>query len=616
MVAVAFVLVLLALIVLLLPFLFDLNRYRDHYVPILEQILHRTVEVQDVRLTLYPTLGVQLREVVIADDPVFSSRPFLIVPSVQVAVQWKPLLQWRVQVERVVVEHAIVQVIRSAKGDFNISTIGNVPTSGRIAIESADTPDSVSPLLGVLAVKQFSFSGGTLQFEDRTHQPSKAYQIDNLTLNTESVAIGETALMRLKGMLMPYQMPLDITGRFGPLQPNLDIPDFNVEGLVGKVAVTAKGKIIDGQLTGDIQIPKVSTDDLPIQLGLNAPVGLSQLQAHLVASIFPKGQQARSNEIMVDPLRLNLHLGQSTIHLSGKGTPTRFSLVGESPTLFSQDLPIPLPVQQPFAFEQLEFSAEVIEGDTVNLQSFKAKAFDGTLTAQGVLNRLSPPLTFSTQGAFKNFSAEALVKVLRSSSLSIAAVGEVEWNVKGVVPLSTMPEYAGPTHVILRNGEIIGIDVVKAIEDALQMSGVLGESTGTTKFSMIDAKTEFEKDGLAIRDLTAKAPNFSLRSAGKIGLDQSMFLQGTVSVPPAFSENIFRRFPMAKVVKQEGQLVLPFVVGGTIQDPVLRLDTQILGKQVQKKVEERLEKVLQGDDQELQKLLDEGKDFLKHFFRK
>jgi hypothetical protein len=73
---------------------------------------------------------------------------------------------------------------------------------------------------------------------------------------------------------------------------------------------------------------------------------------------------------------------------------------------------------------------------------------------------------------------------------------------------------------------------------------------------------------------------------------------------------------MAKVVKQEGQLVLPFVVRGTVQNPVLRLDTQSLGNQVQKKIEERLEKALQGDDQELQKLLDEGKDLLKHFFRK
>jgi hypothetical protein len=192
----------------------------------------------------------------------------------------------------------------------------------------------------------------------------------------------------------------------------------------------------------------------------------------------------------------------------------------------------------------------------------------------------------------------------------------VEWSVKGVVPLSTRPEYAGPIHATLRNGEIIGIDLVKAIEDALQMSGVLGESIGTTKFSMIEAKTELKKDGLAIRDLKANAPNFSLRSAGEIGLDQSMSLQGTVSLPPALAKNIFRRFPMAKVVQQEGQLVLPFVVGGRMQDPVLRLDTQILGKQVQKKVEQRLEKVLQGDDQELQKLLNEGKDLLKQFFRK
>jgi hypothetical protein len=125
-----------------------------------------------------------------------------------------------------------------------------------------------------------------------------------------------------------------------------------------------------------------------------------------------------------------------------------------------------------------------------------------------------------------------------------------------------------------------------------------------------------QKDGLAIRELTAYAPNFSLRSAGKLGLDQSVNLKGTLGVPPAIADKIIRQFPMAKVVKKQGQLVLPFVVRGTVQNPVLGLDTLSLGNQVQKKVEERLEKALQGDDQELQKLLDEGKDLLKHLFRK
>jgi hypothetical protein len=334
-----------------------------------------------------------------------------------------------------------------------------------------------------------------------------------------------------------------------------------------------------------------------------------------VVPLFFKEPQALSKEATIDPFRLNLHFGHSTIHLSGKGTPTRVSLIGDSPTLFSDDLPVPLPVQQPFSIEQIQFEAEIQE-DKLNLHSFKANVFDGRLLATGTLDRTRPPFTFSSQGTFKDFSVEPLVKVIRPSSLSITGIGELEWKVNGVVSSSKNPVFYGPAHLTFRNGEVIGFDLVKAIEDALQMSGVLGNSTGTTQFSLIDAKTELEKGGLAIRELKAYAPNFSLRSAGKLGLDQSVNLKGTLGVPPAIAEKIIRRFPMAKVVKQKGQLVLPFVVRGTVQDPVLRLDTQSLGNQVQKKVEERLEKALQGDDQELQKLLNEGKDLLDQFFRK
>jgi uncharacterized protein involved in outer membrane biogenesis len=242
--------------------------------------------------------------------------------------------------------------------------------------------------------------------------------------------------------------------------------------------------------------------------------------------------------------------------------------------------------------------------------------FDGTLLATGTLDRTRPPFTFSTQGTFNDFSVEPLAKVIGPSSHSITGVGVLNWKVTGVVSSSKILEIDGPTSLTLRNGEVIGFDLVRAIEEALQMSGVLGESTGTTQFSLIEAKTELERGDLAIRELTAYAQNFSLRSAGKLGLDQSVNLKGTLGVPPTIADKIIRRFPMAKVVKQKGQLVLPFVVRGTVQDPVLRLDTQSLGNQVQKKVEDRLEKALQGDDQELQKLLDEGKDLLKHLFRK
>ena len=412
-------------------------------------------------------------------------------------------------------------------------------------------------------------------------------------------------------MVLPYQMPFDVKGRFGPLKANLDIPEMDIDGQVGNVAVTAQGKLLEGQLTVDIQIPKASTADVPIELGLRQPVGLTNLQAHLVAPLFRKQSQPLPAEVTIDPFRVILHFGNSAIHVSGKGTPSRFSLTGDSSSLSSQDLPITLPVHQPFSLEQLQFEAE-IQGAQFTLQSFEAKAFDGALMSKGILDGSS----FSLEGTFKDFLVEPLVKAVRPSSLSITGVGELEWKVSGVASPSKMPELQGPVHVTIRNGAIIGFDFLKTIEEALQMSGALGKSTGATQFALIDAKTVLEKDGLNIREIIVNAPDFSVRSAGTLGLDHSVNLKGTLAVPPSIAGKITQRFPLAQVVRQEGQLVLPFVVKGTVQNPVFRLDTKSLGNQVKKKFEKRLEKVLKGDKQELQKLLNEGKDLLKHLFRR
>ena len=70
----------------------------------------------------------------------------------------------------------------------------------------------------------------------------------------------------------------------------------------------------------------------------------------------------------------------------------------------------------------------------------------------------------------------------------------MKWKVSGVVQDSTKPEVDGPAHLTIRNGEIIGFDLVEVVENSLKLSGVLGKSTGTTQFSRIDAKTEFQKE--------------------------------------------------------------------------------------------------------------------------
>jgi AsmA protein len=50
------VVVLLVGAILALPFLIDLNKYQDQYKPLIEDALNRKVQVQDIRLTLWPRI--------------------------------------------------------------------------------------------------------------------------------------------------------------------------------------------------------------------------------------------------------------------------------------------------------------------------------------------------------------------------------------------------------------------------------------------------------------------------------------------------------------------------------------------------------------------------------
>jgi len=613
MVGLAIVIGLVIVVILFLPVLLDLNRYRDRYLPVLEQALHRPVDVQNVRLTLFPKLGVRVQGLTIADDPAFSPMAFVTIPSAEVEIQWLPLLHRHIQVEHVRLHDPTVHVIRTQDGVLNMATIGKDPALQPPAAAAANPANALKPLFGVFAVERFSMTGGNLQYEDRSQEPSRSYHLERLEFVTNSVQFGQTASLHMKGMVMPYQLPLEMNGRFGPLQPSFDLPMIDIVGRIGKVEGTAQGKVLDGRLELDVQIPNVSTDDMPMNVALAKPMVFSHIQAYLRASLIPKEPSAPSGAVRIGPLTFDLQLGGSTIHLSGQGTPGRLNLSGEAPILSSQDFPLTLSVQHPFPLEQIRFET-VIQGARVDLVSLNAQAFKGNLEAHGIWDGTLPVPMLSLQGNFTNFAVEPMMQAVRSSSLSLTGMGELHWSVAGAWLPSRHPNLNGPVRLRIRDGQLVGFDVVQAIEDALQLPGLMEESTGATKFSLIDTKAELEDRGLRIRQLTLEAPDFSLTGVGSLGFDRSLKLQGNLAISPAIGDRIIQRFPMAKVARHQGQLVLPFTVNGTVQDPVLQLDTQSFGDQVRTNVERRIEKVLQGDEQELQQLLQDGADVLKQLF--
>ncbi|MDC4225970.1 MAG: AsmA family protein [Candidatus Manganitrophus sp.] len=127
----------LVLILLLAPFLVDLSFVKSRYLPQVEAALGRSVDVESIRLSLWP-LGVQLKNVVVRDDPQFSPEDFFRSDSVVVSFRFLPLLQKRVEVEELLIQRPALQLIQDASGKWNTSTLGK--SGGKKTSAGGDNP--------------------------------------------------------------------------------------------------------------------------------------------------------------------------------------------------------------------------------------------------------------------------------------------------------------------------------------------------------------------------------------------------------------------------------------------------------------------------------------------
>ena len=211
--------VLLVGVILALPFLIDLNQYQDRYKPLIEEALNRKVQLQDIRLTIWPRLGARIGGVTILDDPAFSTGPFASLTSLDVGVKLLPLLSRQVEVEEISLRDPVITVITNKDGVMNVSTIGAKTVSPSTAETGTAPPPVGNPLqiLALFAVDRVSIEGGKLTYRDLSTAPATEYQAQNLELLLQSVRLGQTPSIHLKATVLPYNLPVTLDGGFGPL---------------------------------------------------------------------------------------------------------------------------------------------------------------------------------------------------------------------------------------------------------------------------------------------------------------------------------------------------------------------------------------------------------------
>ena len=245
LIAVSGVVTLIILILLVLPFFVDAEKYKPLLENKVKEMTGRSFTVGgDVNLSFFPFVGVSFSDLHLGNPPGFEATDFISIKSFEVRVKLLPLLSRDVQVKRFVMKEPQIVLIKSKQGRGNWEF--TTENTGKSPPETAQKPTSEKPLEGLpirsLTVGDFSVTNGSIAWIDKASDTRKT--IDQLDL-----VLADLSFDRPIGLTLSARMddkPVTVSGTVGPIGQDpgkATIPlNLDVKAL-SDLALTLKGTV-------------------------------------------------------------------------------------------------------------------------------------------------------------------------------------------------------------------------------------------------------------------------------------------------------------------------------------------------------------------------------------
>jgi AsmA protein len=238
----------LVLLVVVLPLLFDANRFRPEVESRLSQAFAREVKIGSLKLALFSG-GIKAEDISIADDPAFSRDPFVKAKSLNVGVHIKPLLfDHQVKIESLVLNEPVVRLLQSSAGKWNYSTIGHKQGAKASSAGSSG-----------VEVNKLEIANGRIEI-GRANGKQSAFTDVNMTASDISE---KTAFPFEASATAPSGGKLSVEGKAGPVnQADMSRTPFSGDVKVSNLDLAALGMMgSDSGLGGTLDYKgKIASD--------------------------------------------------------------------------------------------------------------------------------------------------------------------------------------------------------------------------------------------------------------------------------------------------------------------------------------------------------------------
>ncbi|MBF0610634.1 MAG: AsmA family protein [Magnetococcales bacterium] len=301
-------LLLLVVAAMALPFLVDLNNYRDQIASAVKEATGRELQLEgNIKLTVFPWVGVETGKVTFGNAQGFGPQPMFKVESTQVRVKLLPLFEKRLEADRIVAKGLALDLERDASGRTNWQDLVQKPastdpkpTENKPAASPSEGPAAISGLM----ISGLSITDATLQWRDKMKNESMV--LNQFNLETGQLSPGQAIPLSFKSNYegLGLQGSLELDGR---VQSAKSLDQFSLQGVRLVGLIKGKGYPSDGldlQLTGDASLDLAAGSlNWPTfrLVGLKKAIGVG---GSLQGTDIQGEKAAWQGEIKVDPMDL------------------------------------------------------------------------------------------------------------------------------------------------------------------------------------------------------------------------------------------------------------------------------------------------------------------------
>lgn len=591
----------------ILPYLVSLDKYKGLIEEKVGQALHRDCSIGRLRISILPTLGARIENVVISNPPGFSQTPLLALKALKVRVKLIPLLFGRKEIAGLSLDRPVVFIEKDPQGRLNIPYMEEAGKQERKGtLESGKVKTDESKALQGLYLSKASLTKGKLIYLDRSTTPANRTEIEEIDLDLRDLSLDKRIQYKLSLQWSPGEISL--AGWVGPLGRTIDLKNIPLQGrlqanfpdlasLMKKLS-GGEADTLQGALKADLNFEgdkgssfktkgAITMNDLIVSQAIRLK-GLVALTGDL--TVPAQGNPLFSLE--ADSSHFDIALVEKKKGAE-KETPSKKKPGGEKQTAHKGGFDVRgrLRVKEG-TFQKTDFRNLLVAGEMksgqVKITQFTCAAFKGTVEGDGSFDMARDPSPFRMKAKVTEVDVDTLVNAFTSSKevLKGKLNGDVTLGGAGLSSDTLKKNLTGTGKVQVKEGELPWLNLINRLVQALG-----GKKWGTEKTTFDDLSSSFTiKNGMvSVPNLLLSEKDTALKLWGDIGLDSTLKLEGEAHLPPSVTKDLpekgWRFF-----ADDKGRLTIPFTLQGALKNPRVGISRRLIEQGVKGVLDEFMQK--------------------------